>query len=121
MKTNERLLIYIEQMMRAAEELLIFVDGTTKDQFLQDVVRQRAVGMNLLIIGEAAAQLVEKFPDFTTAHPEMAWAEMRGMRNRIAHGYLSINLDIVWSTVMQAVPQLLTQLRALRHIHAQGE
>lgn len=119
--TNERLVIYIEQMTQAAEELLTFVAGTTKDEFLQDIVKQRAVGMNLLKIGEAAAQLVEKFPDFTEVHPEMAWAEMRGMRNRIAHGYLSINLDTVWSTVMQAVPQLLSQLHALRHIHAQGE
>lgn len=119
--TDFRLLTYVEQMTSASEELLTFVSGMTKDEFLRDVIIQRAVGMNLFIIGEAAAQLVEKYPDFAAEHPEMAWSEMRGMRNRIAHGYLSINLDTVWATVVSAVPQLLAQLRALRHIHAQGE
>jgi uncharacterized protein with HEPN domain len=39
---------------------------------------------------------------------------MRGMRNRIAHGYFDINLDVVWDTVQTALPSLLTQLRLVR-------
>lgn len=39
---------------------------------------------------------------------------MRGMRNRIAHGYFDINLDVVWSTVKTALPELLKQLPAVR-------
>ena len=35
---------------------------------------------------------------------------MRGMRNRIAHGYFDINLDVVWDTVQIALPTLLKQL-----------
>lgn len=38
---------------------------------------------------------------------------MRGMRNRIAHGYFDINLDVVWDTVQLALPGLLEQLRAI--------
>lgn len=38
---------------------------------------------------------------------------MRGMRNRIAHGYFDINLDVVWDTVQTALPALLTQLSAV--------
>lgn len=38
---------------------------------------------------------------------------MRGMRNRIAHGYFEINLDVVWETVKTALPQLITQLAPL--------
>ena len=40
---------------------------------------------------------------------------MRGMRNRIAHGYLAINLDVVWDTVQTALPALLKQLPAVLH------
>jgi len=36
------------------------------------------------------------------------------MRNRIAHGYFEINLDVVWDTVQTALPQLLKQLSAIR-------
>ncbi len=39
---------------------------------------------------------------------------MRGMRNRIAHGYFDINLDIVWDTVKLALPELLEHLPAVR-------
>ena len=39
---------------------------------------------------------------------------MRGMRNRIAHGYFEINLDVVWDTVQTALPELLERLRAVR-------
>jgi uncharacterized protein with HEPN domain len=34
------------------------------------------------------------------------------MRNRIAHGYFDINLDVVWETVQVALPELLTVLPA---------
>ena len=39
---------------------------------------------------------------------------MRGMRNRIAHGYFDINLDVVWETLQTALPELLKLLPALR-------
>jgi uncharacterized protein with HEPN domain len=43
------------------------------------------------------------------------------MRSRIAHGYMSMNLDTVWDTAQTAIPDLLDQLHGLRHWHAQGE
>ncbi len=119
--TRQRLEIYVAEMAQACEEVATFLAGVNKEQFLQDVRTQRAVGMNLLIIGEAASQMMDRFPDFVSDHPEMAWNDMRGMRNRIAHGYLSINLDTVWTTATVSIPQLLYQLRALRQIRAQGE
>ncbi len=39
---------------------------------------------------------------------------MKGMRNRVAHGYFDINLDMVWATVQTALPQLLERLPAIR-------
>lgn len=70
--------------------------------------------MSLVIIGEAATKLMDHHPEFTDAHPEVQWRGMRGMRNRIAHGYFEINLDVVWETVRTALPDLLKQLHAAR-------
>lgn len=50
------------------------------------------------------------YPQFAQAHPEVPWRSMRGMRNRIAHGYFDINLEVVWETVQSALPKLLEQL-----------
>lgn len=119
--TRQRLEVYINEMAQACEEVGIFLAGLSKEEFLRDMLKQRAVGMNLPIIGEAASQLIDRFPDFAADHPGMAWSDMRGMRNRIAHGYLSINLDTVWTTATISIPQLLSQLRMLRQIRAQGE
>lgn len=48
---------------------------------------------------------------FAEQHPEVPWRAMRGMRNRIAHGYFEINLEVVWDTVQIALPDLLERLR----------
>jgi len=68
--------------------------------------------MSLVIIGEAATKVIEGHAAFADAHPEIPWRSMRGMRNRIAHGFFAINLDVVWDTVQTALPALLEQLPA---------
>ena len=53
---------------------------------------------------------MDMHPDVVAARPEIEWREMRGMRNRIAHGYYDINLDVVWDTVSTALPDLAERL-----------
>ena len=68
---------------------------------------------SLIIIGEAATKLMDQHPEFVELHPEIPWRNMRGMRNRIAHGYFDINLDVVWDTVQSALPDLIERLAAI--------
>ena len=77
--------------------------------------------MSLIIIGEAATKVMDSYATFTQAHPEVPWRSMRGMRNRIAHGYFDINLQVVWQTVQAALPALQTQLPAVRRGAANPE
>lgn len=51
---------------------------------------------------------MDGYIDFTQQHPEIPWRSMRNMRNRMAHGYFEINLDVVWDTV-QALAAKATQ------------
>ncbi len=85
-----------------------------KTDFLEDKRTQRAVIMSLIIIGEAATKVMDSDPGFAQTHSAVPWRSMRGMRNRIAHGYFDINLDVVWETVQTALPDLLRQLPAVR-------
>jgi uncharacterized protein with HEPN domain len=91
-----------------------FLEGMAKDAFLADKRTQQAVIMSLIIIGEAAAKVMDGYAAFAQAHSEVPWRSMRGMRNRIAHGYFDINLDVVWNTVQTALPELLVQLPVVR-------
>ncbi len=117
----ERLRVYLQDIRQVALETIDFVRSNTKEEFLADLVRQRAVAMNLLIIGETTGRIMEEFPAFVADFPDIPWVKMRGMRNRIAHGYMSINLETVWDTTQTAIPDLLDKLSLLRNWHAQGE
>lgn len=101
---------YLEHMRQAASDALIFVEGLSKEEFVEDKRTQQAVIMSLVIIGEAATKIMDRFPDFAAQNNQIPWRSMRGMRNRIAHGYFDINLDVVWDTVQSALPELLKVL-----------
>ena len=62
------------------------------------------------VIGEAASRVSA---EFRSAHPEIPWASIIGMRHRIVHDYLNVDEDIVWSTVTQELPRLVEQLGPL--------
>jgi uncharacterized protein with HEPN domain len=112
--SENRLLDYLDHMHQAAIEACSFVEGLAKDDFLEDRRTQQAVIMSLIIIGEAVTKVMDGYAEFTQKHTQVPWRSMRGMRNRIAHGYFDINLDVVWDTVQTALPELLKQLPVVR-------
>ena len=105
---------YLDQMLTAANDARRFIDGMSKEDFLADKRTQQAVVMSLVIIGEAAARIMEKHSQFVADNSEIPWRGMRGMRNRVAHGYFDVNLDVVWDTTQTALPDLLLRLERLR-------
>ena len=81
--------------------------------FEQDKRTQQAVVMSPIVLGEAATKVMDQHPTFAEQYKQIPWRSMRGMRNRIAHGYFDINLEVVWDTVQTALPTLKCQLEAL--------
>lgn len=114
MSDNHRLSDYLDHIQQAAADARSFVEGLAKDDFLADKRTQQAVIMSLIIVGEAATKVMVDYAEFTQAHAEVPWRSMRNMRNRMAHGYFDINLDVVWETVQEWLPALLKQLPAVR-------
>ena len=112
--SDNRLADYLDHMQQAATDACIFVEGMEKADFLEDKRTQQAVIMSLIIVGEAATKVMDGYTEFTETHTQVPWRSMRGMRNRIAHGYFDINLDVVWDTLQTALPELLQHLRAVR-------
>ena len=64
---------------------------------------------NLELIGEAATRVPVNMRELA---PEIAWRQIIGTRNRLAHAYLGIEPETVWLIVSESVPPLLLQLRA---------
>lgn len=107
---EHRLADYLGHMQQAALDACSFLEGLDKADFFEDKRTQQAVIMSLIIIGEAATKVMDGYSEFTQIHPHVPWRNMRGMRNRIAHGYFDINLEVVWETVKTALPALSKQL-----------
>ena len=112
---EDRLADYLDHMQQAATDACSFVEGLSKSDSLADKLTQQGVIMSLIIIGEASTKIMDQHAEFVDQHPEVPWRSMRGMRNRIAHGYFDINLDVVWATVQTALTELLEQLARLRN------
>ena len=108
--TVNRLADYLDHMRQAIADAQSFTEGMTQADFEQDRRTQQAVVMSLIVLGEAATKVMDQHSAFAAEHSHIPW---RGMRNRIAHGYFEINLEVVWDTVQTALPVLKTQLDAL--------
>lgn len=105
---------YLEYILEAALLACSYVEGLTRADFEGDKRTQQAVILNLIIIGEEATKVLRDDEAFANLHPQIPWRSMKGMRNRIAHGYYEINLDTVWETVQTALPGLIKELPAVR-------
>ena len=100
-------------MIEGSRDATSFTDGMDRAAFLTDLRTQCAVVMSLMIIGEAAAKVLTDHSDFAKAHPDIPWRSIRGMRNRIAHGYFEVDLGVVWQTVETELPTLIDRLEAI--------
>ena len=111
--TSSRLPDYLAHMRQAIADAQSFTEGMAQPDFEQDKRTQQAVVMSLIVLGEAATKVMDKHPEFAAQHAEIPWHNMRGMRNRIAHGYFDIDLRVVWDTLQTALPTLQVQLGAI--------
>ena len=95
--------VYIEHILTAISKIENFVYGISKDEFEKSVLIQDAVIRNFEIIGEATKKISRSF---TQAHPEVPWQDMAGMRDKLIHDYIDVDMDVVWKTIEIDLPLL---------------
>lgn len=84
--------------------------GLGWDEFKTSRVHQLAISKTLELIGEAASKISS---ETKAAHPEIPWNEMVGMRNRLVHDYLRVNLQKVWDTIQNDITPLINSIEPL--------
>ena len=114
MKHPERVEDYLEHIAEAIEWATAYLQPVPDlAAFQENRQVQDAVVRNIEIIGEAVNKINSTAPDFIKQHPELPWAQMRGMRNVAIHEYFFVDLEIVWTTVKDDLPKLKKQIDAL--------
>ena len=112
--SQDRFPDYLGHMLEAIRLASSYVDGLDYEEFLADRRTQQAVILNIVVIGEAATRLAAEHLEFIQRFSDVPWKSMRGMRNRMAHGYFDIDLAIVWQTVHTSLPELASRLIEIR-------
>lgn len=81
-----------------------------RESFLNDVKTQDAVIRRIEVIGEAARRLSD---ELRSGHGELPWSRIIGMRNELAHGYFSVDLNIIWIAAAEPLPAMRQPVQAI--------
>tara|TARA_R100000657_G_C4671962_1_gene116671 strand:+ start:431 stop:802 length:372 start_codon:yes stop_codon:yes gene_type:complete len=107
-KTNNA--VYLWHIKRACEQLATYLDVVDFEQFCEDQQLKDAVFWKINVIGEAIGNLSSAFRE---QHDEIPWHKARAIRNRIVHGYDTIDEVIVWETATIYIPSMMRLITPL--------
>ena len=102
--------IRLRHMSDHAQEAAALAEGRTREDLDRDRLLELALVRLLEIVGEAASRIPE---EECARYPEIPWAQMVGLRNRLIHGYDAVDLDILWQIVKVDLPPLVAILETI--------
>ncbi len=100
---NKTDVVYLQDMKEAIIQIALYTEDVTFEEFSNDQMRQDATIRQLEILGEAANKLSV---EFVRNNQELPLRQVISMRNFLIHGYDEVDLQIVWDTIQQNIPEL---------------
>ncbi len=102
--------LFVRDMLESLRKVETYLGQLTYGEFLNDSKTQDAVIRNLEIIGEAVRHIPKEIQQ---RYGDVPWAQVVGLRNRLAHGYFVIDPEIVWHICKEDLPLLRARLEQL--------
>lgn len=100
----------LRHMLDHSREALDLIKEKSRRELDDDRVLSLALVRLLEIIGEAASRVSEAI---RKRHPEIPWTQIISLRNRLIHGYDSVDMDILWEILKKDIPPLIRQLHKI--------
>ena len=96
-------LAYIEHILDCIRKIYEFSTGLSLKEFKTNEMVQDAIIRNIEIIGEASKKISK---DTKQTYYKIPWKEIAGMRDKLIHDYLGVDVTVVWKTIHQDIPSL---------------
>jgi uncharacterized protein with HEPN domain len=103
-------LLLVAEMIVAAEQAIALAGEVELVELEADRRRRDALLWNSTVLGEAAGAVSE---ELRAEHPDVPWRSPTRLRNRIVHGYWSVDLELLQTTARDDLPALVGRLRAV--------
>ena len=107
---NKEPIVYLQHILESIDLIERRINNCTNEDFLNNIDLQDMVIRRLEIIGEAVRNLTK---EFRKEHHDVNWQDPADMRSILIHGYLDVDLDIVWNTVKSDLPQFKEHIQKL--------
>jgi uncharacterized protein with HEPN domain len=101
-------ILLLEEMAEAADQAHLLVHGVSLEELSEDRQRRDALKWNFTVLGEASSQLSA---EIQSRFPDIPWRQPARLRNRIVHGYWSIDLSVLYSTAEEQLPKFAGDVR----------
>ena len=108
----EHIIRYSNEIMDARERF-----GNTLEALQADIHFRNSVAMCILQIGELAGHLTD---DFKVQYGAVPWQKIKGMRNITAHHYGKIDVDILFRTISERIPELHSYCESILQQYAES-
>ncbi|WP_394891717.1 DUF86 domain-containing protein [Mesorhizobium sp. AaZ16] len=110
---EQQFLEYCRHIVQWGDRIPGFIKNMTYEQFARDEITHLAVWKCVEILGEASARIMRLSEDFEIRYPQLPLKQAYAMRNQLTHGYSTIDLGILRTTVQNFVPPMMEEARLI--------
>jgi uncharacterized protein with HEPN domain len=103
-------LVYLKHNLTCINKIQTYTDGFNEQKFLANSLIQDGVIRNLEIIGEATKQLNQ---EFRSRYEDIPWKRIAGLRDKLIHDYIGVDMWAVWGVVEKVIPDFEVQIRRI--------
>jgi len=103
--------LYIDHIIESINKIESYTKNLTKREFSKNDLVQDAVIRNFEIIGEASKKVSK---DLKQTFHKISWKDISGMRDKLIHDYMGVDVEVIWTTIKKDLPVLKNQILEIK-------